>query len=156
MVTLICKKWHNTFANLFLLLFILDQSVFNSEAAAMRAVQCPLQPWVDPFLQSFCFTGRFLQEIEEHISTGDCHHPPLKDVVFHGSLDGTIPMLLACKYGDLDCVKRLVQTWKMDVNAPAVYYDGDDISHYDPCTDSFSSFFHECNSAISCRIQLPP
>ncbi len=105
----------------------------------MPAVHCPVQLYcLEPtvFLKSFrSSTGLpILQEIEDHISTGKCHHPPLKDVVLLRSLDGTTLMMLACQFGNLDCVKRLVQTWKVDVNASAVYYKDLSVEeHYFSC-----------------------
>jgi len=63
-----------------------------------------------------------VQEIENHISTSGCHHPPLKDLVYHGCYDGTTPLLLACKYGDLKAVEHIIESWGVDPRATAVYY----------------------------------
>ena len=70
-------------------------------------IHCPFKP-----LTSISWMPRMrlcqVIEIEKHSSTSSCHHPPLKDVVFHGAMDGTTPLLLACSHGDLDAVKHIV------------------------------------------------
>jgi len=65
---------------------------------------------------------RQVQEIENHISTSSCHHPQLKDLVCHGKIDGTTPLLLACQHGELEAVKRIVELWGVDVRDTAVYH----------------------------------
>lgn len=65
----------------------------------------------------------FLKQIEEHVSTGHCHHVPLKDLVLRGSLDCTTPLLLACHFGDLKMVRHLIKKWGVDVNETAIYYE---------------------------------
>jgi len=106
---------------------------FNSKSAATQVLQCPLKPTTGAvtFLTSLRSTGLriILDEIEEHISTSNqCHHPPLKDVVLHGSLDGTTPLLLACWYGDLNRVKHIIENWGVDFQAAGVYYYGSPFS----------------------------
>jgi len=65
------------------------------------------------------FGLRQVEEIEDHISAStSCHHPPLKDLVCSR---GTTPLLLACSYGDLEAVKRIVEYWEVSVEATAVY-----------------------------------
>lgn len=58
---------------------------------------------------------RQVQEIEDHIVSNTSyhqgeryHHPPLKDLV---CCRGTKPLNLACQYGDLEAVKRIVAVW---------------------------------------------
>jgi len=64
-----------------------------------------------------------LEDIEVHISSNsNCHHLPLRDLVFDRSLHGTTPLLLACHYGDLGWVKRILEEWSVDVNAAGVYF----------------------------------
>ena len=65
---------------------------------------------------------RILEEIEKHVTSSQCYHPPLKDLILHGPLDGTTPLLLACFFGDLDFVKHIVENWHADTEAAAVYY----------------------------------
>lgn len=91
----------------------------------MATVKCPLDPtiirdWIGSppsgFLQG-------LKVIEEHISTNtDCHHPPLKDIVLKGSLEGSSLLLLACNFGQLDTVKHIVECWGVDARAAAIHY----------------------------------
>lgn len=80
--------------------------------------QCPLEP--NAFVTRMLPMGlRQVIEIENHISSSlSCHHPPLKDLVFSR---GTTPLLLACSYGDLKAVKRIVEHWGVNVQASAVY-----------------------------------
>jgi len=57
-------------------------------------------------------------EIEDHISSStSCHHPQLKDLV----CNRTTPLLLACSYGDLDAVQRIIEHWGVNVQASAIY-----------------------------------
>jgi len=66
---------------------------------------------------------QILKDIELHVSTSnDCHHPPLKNLVFGAPLNGYTPLLLACHYGHAYWVKRIVQNWGVDVNGAAVYF----------------------------------
>jgi len=67
---------------------------------------------------------QILEDIEVHISTNNCncHHPSLKDLVFGGRLNGTTPLLLACHYGDVDWVKRIIERWGVSVNATGTYF----------------------------------
>jgi len=90
----------------------------------MLVVQCPLEPTT--FVKSLHSKGLCIfEEIEGHISTSNqCHHPPLKDVVLRGSLDGMTPLLLACHFGDFNWVKRIVENWRVDFQAAGVYYYG--------------------------------
>jgi len=62
-------------------------------------------------------------EIEMHAVAlnGDCPHPPLKELIFKGSLIGSTPLILACHCGDLDSVKRIIEHWGTDVNETAIY-----------------------------------
>jgi len=87
-------------------------------------VPCPLEP--THFFKSLRSKGiKILEEIEAHVSTSNnnCNHPQLKDLVFDGPLEfGTTPLLLACNYGDVDWVKRIVEDWGVDVNVAAVYF----------------------------------
>ena len=50
-------------------------------------IDCPFKP-----LTSIEWMPRMrlpqVIEIEKHISTSSCHHPPLKDLVYHGAIDG--------------------------------------------------------------------
>jgi len=63
-------------------------------------------------------------EIEMHAATtnGCCKHPPLKELIFKGVLEGSTPLILACHYGDFDLVERIIEHWGADVNEAAVYY----------------------------------
>jgi len=63
-----------------------------------------------------------VQEIENHISSSSCIHPPLKSIVYHGNLEGSTPLIQACHYGELDVVKHIVECWGVDVRAAATYY----------------------------------
>lgn len=50
-------------------------------------------------------------------------HPPLKELILQGLHKGSTPLLLACTYGNVAVVKRMVgKRWKVDVNAAATYY----------------------------------
>jgi len=64
-------------------------------------LQCPLDPFVMDQLEDKMNLARVL-EIESHISSSSCIHPPLKDIVLHGTLDGSTPLLVACQEGHLD------------------------------------------------------
>ncbi len=52
----------------------------------------------------------------------DCPHPPLKELIFKGSLIGSTPLILACHCGDFNSVERIIEHWEADVNKAAVYY----------------------------------
>jgi len=54
--------------------------------------------------------------------SGDCPHPPLKELIFKGSLIGSTPLILACHCGDFNSVERIIEHWEADVNKAAVYY----------------------------------
>ncbi len=99
----------------------------------MPVLRCPVEP--STFLEALRSTPstglRILEEIEKHVATGQCHHPPLKDLILHvhGSLgpmyrlvyrlEYSTPLLLACYVGDLDCVKHIVENWHVDFQAAA-------------------------------------
>jgi len=90
----------------------------------MVSPQCPLG------LQAFRtlkkpMSLQHLAAIEEHVAANcpDCPHPPLKDIFFKDdSIKGTTPLLMACHYGELASVKRIVESWGVDVNLAAAYY----------------------------------
>lgn len=63
-----------------------------------------------------------VEEIESHTATDSCSHQPLKNLIFKGPLEGTTPLLLACHYGDLEAVMRIVDIWAVDVQKTAKYY----------------------------------
>lgn len=86
----------------------------------MADLPCPLNPYVELQLGTQMNLARVL-EIEEHKSSGVCIHPPLKDLVLHGDLEGCTPLLLACGEGHLDSVERIIQHWGADVNADGFY-----------------------------------
>ena len=98
------------------------------------SVKCPFEPLTS--LESMPPLGLCqVQEIENHISTSGCHHPPLKDLVYHGCYDGTTPLLLACKYGDLKAVKHIIESWGVDPRGTAVYYMiSSELSDWTPIT----------------------
>jgi len=81
---------------------------------------------------------RQVMEIENHVTTSSCHHPQLKNLVCHGAIDGTTPLLLACSYGELEAVQRIVEFWEVDVRTSASYY-----THIEPCY-----FLDEYNNSI--------
>jgi len=62
-------------------------------------------------------------EIEMHAValSVDCPHPPLKELIFKGSLIGSTPLILACHCGDFDSVKRIIEHWGAEVNEAAIY-----------------------------------
>lgn len=84
-------------------------------------LQCPLSESYVVFKKMRPFGLRQVREIEDHItsSSRSCHHPPLKDLVCY---KGTTPLTMACKYGDLEAVKRIIQFWQADIQATGVYY----------------------------------
>jgi len=65
-----------------------------------------------------------LKEIEDHVATSPCHHPPLKSMKFTNGLlfYSTTPLILACQRGELGSVKHLIETWKVDVDARHSYF----------------------------------
>jgi len=84
-------------------------------------LQCPLDPFVMGPLEKKMNLARVL-EIENHVSSSSCHHPPLKDIVLHGNLDGSTPLLLACEQGDLNAVRHIVDVWGADVRDAGNFY----------------------------------
>jgi len=90
----------------------------------MASLQCPLG-W-QAFLtleKPMCL--QHLTAIEEHVAANcpNCPHPPLKDIFFtDDSIKGTTPLLMACYYGEIASVKRIVESWGVDVNLAAAYY----------------------------------
>jgi len=89
-------------------------------------VKCPLE--LEQFFNSVRVKpkgNQILEDIEAHVSTSNsnCHHHPLKDLVLGGSLElGITPLIVACHYGDVDWVKRIVDVWGAEVNDAAVYF----------------------------------
>ena len=66
-----------------------------------------------------------VKKIERHFSTSNRHlHPHLKDLTvdLNENCRGTTPLIIACQHGELDSVKRLIETWGVDLRAPASYY----------------------------------
>lgn len=90
----------------------------------MVSLQCPLGRTA--FLTLEKPMGlQHLTEIEEHVAarSSDCPHSPLKDLSFDDdSMKGTTPLLMACYYGELASVKRIVECWGVDVNLAATYH----------------------------------
>ncbi len=66
--------------------------------------------------------GGYVNKIVYHISTSNCPHPPLKDFVFGGSIEGCTPLLLACSFGNLEDVKHIVKNWGVDVRTAGKIY----------------------------------
>jgi len=69
-----------------------------------------------------------VKEIEEHLSTCLSRTPLLlKDFAFdngwHNAIKGSTPLLMACHFGELPSVKRIVESWGVDVNLAAPYYN---------------------------------
>jgi len=65
-----------------------------------------------------------VKKIERHFSSSKCSlHSHLKDLIInvHPAL-GSTPLLLACHYGELESVKRIIKSWGVDVRASAKYY----------------------------------
>ncbi len=63
------------------------------------------------------------EEIESHVkSSTTCCHPPLKDLVLAGFLEGSTPLLMACQMGNIVAVDRILECWRADVNRAAVLY----------------------------------
>jgi len=65
-----------------------------------------------------------LNKIATHVTSANCYcsHLPLEDFVFgEGGLSGTTPLILACKNGELDVVKHLIEIWQVNVDATAKY-----------------------------------
>ncbi len=66
-----------------------------------------------------------LHLIENHVSTNDvvnCPHPPLNELTFDGFIKGATPLLLAIHHGEFESVKRIVESWGVDVRSAAPYY----------------------------------
>ena len=66
-----------------------------------------------------------VKKIERHYSSSErLLHPHLKDLIINmNTYDrGTTPMIIACQFGELDSVKQLVETWGVDLHAPANYF----------------------------------
>jgi len=94
--------------------------------------KCPLDPFILLQLKNKMNLA-LIKEIENHISSSSCLHPPLKDIVLHGTLDGSTPLILACEQGDLDSVQHIVDVWGADVRAAATfYYRGEKIEEASP------------------------
>ncbi len=93
----------------------------------MADQQCPLDPCVIARLPlDTRMNLARVKEIEQHVSSaGPCFHPPLSNLLLHGTQDGTFqgitPLLLACEEGHYDSVQRIVQDWHVDVNTAANY-----------------------------------
>jgi len=87
----------------------------------MYGEQCPLEPHVSAkgILQMRLDQVKL---IEDHVSSGSCQHPPLREFICHGEIAGTTPLILACRDGQLDSVKHILEVWGVDVQASAVYY----------------------------------
>ncbi len=52
-------------------------------------------------------------------------HPMILDKLIYtneSNIAGCTPLLLACHYGELAAVERIVETWGEDVNQAATYY----------------------------------
>jgi len=90
----------------------------------MADQHCPLNPYIiDALPSQVRMNLARVIEIEHHVSSaGFCIHPPLKDVILHGSYDGSSPLLLACDEGHFDAVKHIIEEWGTNVNAAAIYY----------------------------------
>jgi len=91
--------------------------------AAMASLQCPLTRQTFITLEEPMGIHHLLK-LEEHVAANspDCPHPPLKDSFFNYPIRGSSPLLLACYYGELASVERIVEHWKVDVNEAAIYY----------------------------------
>lgn len=87
----------------------------------MAAFQCPLS---DRSRGNTEMDIAFVNEIEDHVSSGFCPHPDLKDLVLHGpGLDGMTPLLLALDEEErLDSVKHIIENWKVNVEQAGSSY----------------------------------
>jgi len=65
-----------------------------------------------------------VKKIERHFSSSNYPlNPHLKHLIFDvDNARGSTPLILACENGELDSVKRLIETWGVDVRTPANYY----------------------------------
>jgi len=84
--------------------------------------QCTLNPETFFKLDEALVGLRHVREIEDHITAKTCPHPPLKEFIFRGTLEGSTPLLLACHYGNFDSVKHIVECWGVEFRAAATYY----------------------------------
>ncbi len=65
----------------------------------------------------------YVSRIEKHVSSGNYPHPKsLNQLVFDGDIEGTTPLLLACKQEDLDVVRHIVESWEVDFRAAAPFH----------------------------------
>ena len=86
----------------------------------MCRLQCPIE-YYDNLSDEV--KPRHLKAIEDHVATNNCPHPPLKYVKIDDDwYTGTTPLILACQYGELNAVKRIVECWGVDVQASAKYF----------------------------------
>ncbi len=83
---------------------------------AERCDDCPLERFLK--LPELKYTD--LIEIEEIVSSDSSNcphdHPPLAELLLH--YRGESPLFLACKKGDKEVVRRIVEVWEADVNSP--------------------------------------
>lgn len=67
--------------------------------------------------------SRLVRKIEEHFSRRIfLHASSLEDLVFDGDIKGASPLLLACKQGDLEVVKHIIESWRVDFQASAIFH----------------------------------
>jgi len=65
-----------------------------------------------------------VKEIEHHVKTStNCQHPRLEDLVVTGLCENerSTPLLMACRHGDLEAVKRIVDVWGINVCTATVH-----------------------------------
>jgi len=95
------------------------------ESGATKAEKRPLTINNPKFLESVMpMKLCHVKEIEHHFSSSKCSlHSHLKGLIInvHPAL-GTTPLILACHYGELESVKRIIESWGVDMNTSAKYY----------------------------------
>jgi len=96
-----------------------------------------------------------VKKIETHFSSSNCAlHPNLKELIVDLYEDwGTTPLILACRQGELDSVKHLVEIWGVDVRAPANYYSNPPDYYFwsvkiQSVTPLFVAAFHGHNQVV--------